>query len=62
MKKVEMSLVGLNGNAFVLLGTFQKNAKRQGWTPEEINPVIEQATSGDYNNLLATLQAYIDDK
>ena len=62
MKKVEMSLVGLNGNAFVLLGTFQKNAKRQGWTQEEINPVIEQATSGDYNNLLATLQAYIDDK
>ena len=54
-KKVKMKLVGLNSNAFVLLGVFEKNARRQGWTEEEIDSVIDDATSGDYNHLLSVL-------
>ena len=54
-KKVKMNLVGLDGNAFVLMGVFSRNAKRQGWTKEEIDVVLQKCMSGDYNNLLSTL-------
>lgn len=54
-KKVKMSLVGVNGNAFAVMGVFQTNAKRQGWTDDEINAVLKEAQSSDYNHLLETI-------
>lgn len=57
-KKVVMELVGLDGNAFVLMGEFSKRARRQGWTKEEIGYVLEKCMSGDYDNLLRTLMQY----
>ena len=54
-KKVKMNLVGLDGNAFMLMGAFSQNAKRQGWSKEEIDVVLQKCMSGDYNNLLCTL-------
>lgn len=54
-KTVELQLVGLDGNAFNLLGAFSNAAKRQGWSKEEIDAVRKEATSGDYNHLLCTL-------
>jgi hypothetical protein len=54
-KKVKMNLVGLDGNAFSLMGTFAGKAARQGWTKKEIDLVLEKCMSGDYNNLLSTL-------
>ena len=35
-KKVKMNLVGQDGNAFALLGTFSRKAKEQGWSKAEI--------------------------
>lgn len=55
MKKLNLNLVGKNGNAFFLLGYFRKEAKRNGWTEKEIEAIHKKATSGDYNNLLAVL-------
>jgi hypothetical protein len=57
-KRVNLELVGLNGNAFVLLGAFQRAARKQGWTKEEIDIVMNEAQSSDYNHLLATLITY----
>jgi hypothetical protein len=54
-KKVTLQLVGLDGNAFNLLGQFQRAARRQGWSPEETKVVIDEATSGDYDHLLQVL-------
>lgn len=54
-KKVKLKLVGLNGNAFALMGAFQRAAKDQGWTKEEISKVIDECTKGDYDHLLCTL-------
>lgn len=54
-KKINLELEGLDGNAFALLGAFQKQARREGWTPEEIKEVLDEAESGDYNHLLQTL-------
>jgi len=54
-KKVALKLVGLDGNAFSLMGAFQGAARRQGWSPAEIKVVMDECMSGDYNHLLATL-------
>jgi hypothetical protein len=59
-KTVKMNLVGLDGNAFSLMGTFSEKARSQGWNREEIDYVINKCTSGDYNNLLCVLMEYCD--
>lgn len=53
--KVELNLVGLDGNAFVLLGAFRKAAIRQGFPVEWVEKVLEDAKSDDYNHLLKVL-------
>jgi len=58
MKKISLKLEGLNGNAFSIMGAFSKQAKREKWTQEEVNKVIEEAKSGDYNHLLQTIMNY----
>jgi len=58
--RVSMNLVGLDGNAFALMGAFPKNARRQGWTQEEIEKVLDECTSGDYNHLLSVLMAHTE--
>lgn len=58
--RVSMNLAGLDGNAFCLMGTFQKNARRQDWTQDEIDRVLDECTSGDYNHLLQTLMAHTE--
>jgi len=61
MKRVNLSLVGLNGNAFNLMGQFRKQAQKEGWTKEEIDEVLNECMSGDYNHLIATLLSYCDE-
>ncbi len=55
MKKVTLNLVGLDGNAFALLGAFKSQARKENWTKEEINDVINEAMNGDYDHLLCAL-------
>ena len=59
--KVKMQLSGLDGNAFALMGAFSRNASRQGWTSDEIDTVLTECRSGDYDHLLCTLMDNIDD-
>ena len=40
-KKIKLRLVGLDGNAYSLMGAFQNQAKKEGWTKEEINKVLD---------------------
>lgn len=54
-KKVNLDLEGQDGNAFNLLGLFQRQARKEGWSPEEIKEVINDATSSDYDHLLRVL-------
>lgn len=56
-KKVTLELVGLDGNAFALLGAFSKQARKEGWSEEEFKAVLTECMSGDYNHLLATLMS-----
>jgi hypothetical protein len=59
-KKVDLTLVGLNGNAYNLMGKFIKQARSEGWCNDEINAVIDKCKSGDYDNLLETLDSFCD--
>lgn len=60
-KKVKLQLVGLDGNAFYIMGTWKNAARRQGWNHEEIELVLNDAMSGDYNHLLQTIVKYTED-
>ena len=52
---VELELVGLDGNAYSLMGAFSKAARKQKTPKEEIDVVIKECMSGDYDNLLRVL-------
>jgi hypothetical protein len=54
-KKVTLDLLSLNGNAFALLGAFQRQARREDWTKDEIDAVMAECQAGDYDHLLQTL-------
>lgn len=52
---VECELVGVDGNAFSLMGHWSKHARRAGRTKEQIDSVMKAAMNGDYDNLLCVL-------
>jgi hypothetical protein len=52
---IKLNLIGLDGNAFSLMGAFQRAARKQGRTPEEIKAVLDDCMSGNYDHLLQTL-------
>lgn len=54
IKTVNLELVGIDGNAFAIMGAFQRQARREGWTKDEIEDVMTEAKSGDYDHLLQT--------
>jgi len=60
-KKVRLTLEGLDGNAYALMGAFQKAASRQGWSAEEIKQVLDECKSSDYSHLIRTLIKYTED-
>lgn len=57
-RKVKMKLVGLDGNAFVIMDAWQRNAKKQGWNDTDIETVLEEAQYSNYNHLVATIMAH----
>lgn len=48
-------LRGQDGNAFWILGTCNKAATKAGWTTGQWTAFRAEATSRDYNHLLATV-------
>ena len=57
MKKLNLKLVGKDGNAFALMGYFKQEARKKGWTNEEMKKVTDDCMSGDYDHLLQTLMS-----
>jgi hypothetical protein len=55
---IDLELVGLDGNAFNLMGAFQRQAIREGWSREDIQKVLNECISGDYDHLVATLNEH----
>ena len=53
-------LVGVDGNAFSVMGYVRKAMKEQKFSPEEIDVYQKDAMSSDYNHLLAVSVEAID--
>jgi len=58
--EIEVELVGQDGNAFAILGACRKAARKGGVPQEEIDKFMEEATSGDYDHLLATAMKWFN--
>lgn len=59
-KTVNIDLHQVDDNAFHIMGAFGRHAKRQGWTQVEVDTVIAEATAGDYDHMLAVIQAHCE--
>lgn len=57
-KTVNLDLVGVDGNAYVIMASFKRQATKEGWSTKEIELVLEEAQSKDYNHLLSTILDY----
>ena len=56
---VKVKLIGQDGNAFFILGSVIKALRKAGYDKDFIQAFQDQATAGDYNHLLATVQKYV---
>ena len=44
----------------MILDMFSRQAKREKWTKEEIDEVLTEARSGNYDHLIATIYAHCE--
>ena len=47
------SLIGIDGNAYSVIGYVTHAMRREGMTSDKIGEYLEKAMSSDYNHLLA---------
>jgi hypothetical protein len=57
---ISVQLSGNDGNAFAVLGNVQRELKLGGVSKEEIDKFLEEAMSGDYDNLLRTCMEWVE--
>ena len=57
---IEVELIGGDGNAFSVMGKVKRALRRAGVSKEEQDLYIEQATSGDYDHLLAVTMDWVE--
>ena len=57
---ISVRLVGEDGNAFSVLGRVRAALRRNGESPEFIDAFTKEATSGDYDHLLATVMKVVE--
>jgi len=53
-EKPKVKLTGTDGNAFAVMANVSNALKKAGYSKMEIDQFRREATSGDYNDLLAT--------
>ena len=57
---ITVKLIGRDGNAFAILGSVRREMSRAKVPQSEIDTFLEEAMSGDYNNLLATCMRWVN--
>lgn len=55
-----IKLIGTDGNAFTLLGRVRQALRKGGYDKKFIQEFTDEATSGGYKHLLATIEKYVD--
>jgi hypothetical protein len=56
---VTVSLIGMDGNCFAVLGAVVKALKKAGCTKTDIDAYQKEAMAGDYDNLLRVTQEWV---
>ena len=56
---MKYTLVGVDGNAYAIMGYTAQALKREG-LGDLVSEMTKKATSGDYYNLIAVCDDYID--
>ena len=57
---IRVTLTGKDGNAFAIIGNVLKAMKIENIPKEERKKFQEEATSGDYDNVLQTAMRWVD--
>jgi hypothetical protein len=60
IEKPAVKLIGDNGSAFVIMGRVKQALKQAGADKEYIDQYMNEATSGDYDNLLVVTMKFVD--
>lgn len=58
--EIEVQLTGDDGNAFYVVGKVRKALLRGGVDREEVELFVNEATSSDYDSLLATCMRWVE--
>jgi len=59
-KRIKLNLVGIDGNAYSIMGHYRKAAQKQGVPKDKIDAVLNDAMSDDYNHLLGIIDAHCE--
>lgn len=57
---IEVELSGQDGNAFMIIGRVQRALRNAGVDKEEITRYVDEATSGDYDNVIQTTARWVE--
>lgn len=57
---VTVQLVGRDGNAFAIMAAVTRALRTAGASQHDIDDFLAEATSGDYDHLLATCAEWVD--
>lgn len=60
-RTVIMSMDNLSAHAFGIIGSWQRFARRQKWTPEEVKAVTDEMMSGNYDHVLQTFLTFTNE-
>ena len=60
INKPVVKLIGQDGNAFAIMGRIKQALRCSGADKEYIDKYLSEATSGDYNHLLAVNMKYVE--
>ena len=60
LTKPTVKLVGEDGNAFSIMGRVKKALRRAGADKEYVDKYLKEATSVDYDHLLAVSMEYVN--
>ena len=59
-KRIKVSIIGKDGNAFAILGVVDRIMLKAGVSPEIRKDFFTEATAGNYDELLQTVMKYFE--
>ena len=57
---IQVDLVGEDGNAFAIIGKVRQALRRGGVDDEVVKAFTEEATSGNYDNVVRTAMRWVE--